>query len=335
MKVRNLAIVLHQFTQVKFVKCFRRNGMHFLAKIHKPNRMKNLEHFLEFWLFTFPGKYLDDLRLLPDDIKELGVLVRKNVIHRTTLEFWNTGTNMDLRFGDMSKIWSFRQADDDYLVTASAMLSELYRLDSRGLTNDRDVTNKIVVTCRFVSILMASILKSKGIPARVRSGFAPYFTEDSFYWDHWVTEYWNGERWVLIDVDGSLSMKNSSIDPFDIPIDTDWSFISAARAWFNIRNGDNPKKYQNAGGFYGPLPVTWELFYDFHSLMRREIIYLQTPRIIPFELWGHWENQTIPEETAKKIDTLAMAMTNADSDWENLQKFWQDKDFRILKGWLL
>ena len=293
----------------------------------------NINHFLEFGLFTFPGKYLDDLRWLPDDLRELAPLIRMNTIHRTTLEAGNVGTNADLRFGDMAKIPPFRQADDDYLVTASAMLSELYRLDPRWLHMKRSVENKIIVTCRFVSILMTSVLKSKWIPARVRSGFAPYF--DKCAWDHWVTEYWNGDRWVLIDADGCLSMKDSTLDPFDLKIDTNGSFISAAAVWFDIRNGWDPKKYQNWGGFYGIFPAVWELFYDFHALMHREIIYLQSPKFVPFELGGHWEEQIISEETARKIDVLATAMLNVDTNWEKLLELWQDKDFRILKGGLL
>ena len=44
---------------------------------------------------------------------------------------------------------------------------------------------KIVVTCRYVSVLMSAILKAKGIPARCRAGFAPYFQE-GVSMDRWV-----------------------------------------------------------------------------------------------------------------------------------------------------
>ncbi|EDK72846.1 conserved hypothetical protein [candidate division TM7 genomosp. GTL1] len=133
------------------------------------------DHYLSFGTFTYPGLYKQELVNLTDDIRELGMLVRMNIIHRTTLAAGNVGTNADLRFGDMTKMPWWRQPDDDILPTATAMLTELHRLDDRGLVADRAIENKIIVTCRFVSILMASILKSKGIPARVRSGNAPYF----------------------------------------------------------------------------------------------------------------------------------------------------------------
>ena len=154
-----------------------------------------LEHYLEFSIYTNPGLYKDKLKNdLPDDIREIGLLVRKNLIHRSTLQEGNTGTNVDLRFGDMTRVPWYRQPEDDILVTASAMLAELYRRDGKGLTLDREPGDKIVVTCRFTAILMASILRSKGIPARVRSGNAPYFDMGKLGHvsvDHWINQYWN------------------------------------------------------------------------------------------------------------------------------------------------
>ena len=137
---------------------------------------KILDHYRQFSLFTNPGLYKDSLaKELPDDVLEIGKLVKMNTIHRMMLAMGNTGANADLKFGDMSKVPWWRQPEDDNLPTAAAMLAELYRRDARGLTFERRVEDRIVVTCRFVSILMASILKSKGIPTRVRSGNAPYF----------------------------------------------------------------------------------------------------------------------------------------------------------------
>ena len=99
------------------------------------------KHFLEFSTFTYPGLYQDKLKNdLPDDVREIGFLVRKNFIHRTTLAAGNTGTNANLMFGDMTKVPWWRQPEDDILVTAGAMLAELYRRDERGFVNDREPT---------------------------------------------------------------------------------------------------------------------------------------------------------------------------------------------------
>jgi hypothetical protein len=152
-----------------------------------------LEHYLWYSTFTNPGCYNEYLKNLPNDIEELGQLVCHQVIHRVTLKQGNTNANWDLKYGDMNDFpWHRLRCEDDILTTAVSMIAELFRLDSRGFTKERKVESKIVVTCRYVAILMASILKTKGIPCRVRSGFAPYFTKQSI--DHWINQYWNKDK---------------------------------------------------------------------------------------------------------------------------------------------
>src|SRR3990167_4437678 len=115
---------------------------------------KILDHYLQFGQYTDPGLYKEILRKnLPDDIKEIGLLVRKQIIHRSTLKNGNTGSNKDLRYGDMNKVPWFRQAEDDIFPTASGVLSELFRRDLRGFVLDRAVENKLILTCRFTAIL--------------------------------------------------------------------------------------------------------------------------------------------------------------------------------------
>lgn len=65
---------------------------------------KQREHYLLFSTFTNPGLYKVLLAELPDDIRELGLLIRQNFVHRTTLAWGNTKSNEDLRFGDMNKM---------------------------------------------------------------------------------------------------------------------------------------------------------------------------------------------------------------------------------------
>ena len=197
---------------------------------------KILDFYHEFSIYTNPGLYESLLKKdLPNDIRKIGNLIRKNIIHKTTLAAGNVGTNADKRFGDMKKVPWYRQSEDDILATASAMLAELYRRDKKGFTANRKEKDKLVVTCRFVAIITASILKSKGIPCRVRSGNAPYFDMGKLgkvSADHWINQYWNSKekRWVTIDVDGSWSL-NENFDPYDMP---EVKFDFPADAWLNI-----------------------------------------------------------------------------------------------------
>jgi hypothetical protein len=293
------------------------------------------DHYLSFGTFTSPGLYEQKLiDGLLGDVREIGLLVRENIIHRTTLAAGNTGTNADLRFGDMTKMPWWRQPEDDNLPTAAAMLAELYRRDERGFVPDRAEENRLVLTCRFVSILMASTLKSKGIPSRVRSGNASYFPPHPKYgkvsWDHWINQYWSDEqdRWITIDVDGSLSL-DDDLDPYDLPNGT---FDFPGQAWLDIRSGKvDPNHFYNAGDDLGAIVVAWSLFYDFHSLMNQEDIYMHSPELVKEKNFPE-----LKETQLKEIDELAELMTDPDANFDKLKEIFETKKaFRLLSGALL
>ncbi len=296
---------------------------------------KILTFYLQFSQYTYPGLYRDSLKLtLPDRVKDIGFLVRKSFIHGRTLENGNIGSNTDLRYGDVTKIPWYRQKEDDVFVTAAAMLVELYRRDRRGLVADRLSENKLVLTCRFTSILMASLLKTKGIPARVRSGFAPYFNPNGPHKgksdDHWITQYWHKTelRWVSIDVDGSLE-DDIPFDLYDIP---GGEFEFSAESWLNVRKGKiDADHFLNGGGYSGLTVVAWELFYDFHCLMNSEIPYYHHPEMV---LLKNFDKNG--EEQLTEIDRLAELMIKPDDNFDQLLHVWNmRREFRLLKGGLL
>lgn len=286
---------------------------------------KILEHYLKFSTYTNPGCYKDLLKKLPDDVRKIGNLVAKQIIHSLTLRNGNMFSNSDLRYGDMNRIpWWRLRCEDDILPTASAMIAELVRLDKKGFTLKRKTEDKIIVTCRFAAVLMSSILKTKGIPSRVRSGFAPYFRKGS--WDHWINQYWNGKRWVAIDVDAAL--EDIDFDVFDMPKDKfDW----AADSWIGIREGRlDENNFIHGGLFKGKMPVAWAVFYDFHCLMNNEILYLQQPNFI----YGKFDK--LKEKELKEIDALARLLKEPDKNFFKLKKIWDaKKKFRVLSGGLI
>lgn len=294
---------------------------------------KIIEFYKQFSQFTYPGLYLELLKSLPDNISELGLLVRKSIVHRSTLVAGNTGTNSDMCFGDISQIPWFRQAKDDNFSTASAIFAELIRRDGRFLVLDREPKDKLILTCRYVAIVMASILKAKGIPTRVRSGFAQYFNSngDDTCWDHWIIEYWNVKehKWIACDVDGSFSMDDKKIDPYYLKEN---DFYYSTNAWIDIREGRvTERQFWNAMPYSGLNVVAWKLFYDFHCLMNNEIIYLHHPSIVSLENFCILDRKILND-----IDELANLMIDPDKNFEKLQDIWNtNKEFRLLKGALL
>ncbi len=288
------------------------------------------EYYLRFSTYTDPGLYGQKIaKKLPDEVRELGRLLREQLTHRKHLETSRTGAETPEQYGDMTKVPWYRQPEDDIYITASAMLAELFRLDKKGLHMKRAEKNRLIVTCRYVAVLTASLLKLKGIPARVRSGFASYIHNNNKSVDHWVVEYYNAEqdRWAMADVDASLE-QHISFDPYDVPLGT---FDFAANAWLDVRKGRaNPAFFWNAAGHEGLEVISWELFYDFHCVMNNEIIYVHVPEFI----YGKFDQLT--EKDLAEIDHLALLMQRPDDNFDELTKLWeQERKYRIMKGGLL
>ncbi len=286
-----------------------------------------LNHFRSFSRFTYPGLYQELLQCdLPTDIAETSRLVKQQIIHKMTLYLSREGTHTNPVYGDMSKVPWYHQSEDDYFPTVAAILAELYRRDPRGYVPDRAQEHKLILTCRFVALLMASILKSRGIPARVRSGYAPYIPSDRIE-DHWVTQYWEttSHRWITIDADTSLEQQ--PFDPFDLPPDT---FTFAAGAWLSIRTGrQNPDAYR----IHGPTVLDElgaQVLCDFHCLMNNEIPYTHYAVFVASDF------DEAHEQKLQELDAFARLMQQPDENFPELKTIWETRrDFRLLTGSLI
>lgn len=291
--------------------------------------MEYLNHFKQTGPYTYSGMYKNYLRSLPDDISELGKLICSQVIHRVTLKQGNTNANKNLIYGDMTQFpWYRLRCEDDIFLTAIAMTAELFRLDGRGFTFDRKVENKLVVTCRYISVLMSAIFKSKDIPCRSRAGFAPYFNKNESG-DHWINQVWSEkeERWITFDADGFFTEDELGFDQYNMPQNQfDW----AAATWLNIRG----KKVDGSRYVYGDglgtnslKAVIRAVFYDYHALMNQEISY----KFHPCYVDGKFE--LLNEDDFLEIDSLAELMLKPDENFEMLLELWNTKEkFRILNS---
>lgn len=283
-----------------------------------------LNHYRSFSRFTYPGLYQELLqRDLPSDIAETGRLAKRQIIHKMTLYFGREGASTNPAYGDISKVPWYRQSEDDYFPTVAAILAELYHRDPRGFVPDRAQEHKLILTCRFVALLMASILKSRGIPARVRAGYAPYIPSDRIE-DHWVTQYWEATsgRWITIDADTSL--EQHPFDPFDLPPDT---FTFAADAWLSIRTG---RQSQDAYRIHGPTVLDElgaQVLCDLHCLMNNEIPYTHYPVFVASDF------DETTEQKLQELDAFARLMQQPDENFPQLQTIWETRrDFRLLRG---
>ncbi len=288
-----------------------------------------LEHYRKTGTFTYAGCYKDYFQSLPDDIAVLGRLICSQVIHRVTLKEGNTNANASLLYGDMNRYpWYRMRCEDDVLLTAPALTAELFRMDERGFVKERQVENKIVVPCRYVSVLMSAILKAKGIPARSRAGFAPYFRE-GVSMDHWINQYYNEKekRWVTFDADGFYEESGMPLSQYDMPKE---SFDWAAGAYLAVRRKETDGRqylYADRLGTCSLPALVRYLVYDFHALMNHELTY----SFLPAYLDGRLDRLT--QEELRELDRLAEWMLDADQYFDRLCEVWEhERKFRILNS---
>lgn len=290
-------------------------------------------HYLTAGPFTDPGLYAPCFRSLPDDPKALGDLISRQIIHRVTLSQGNSRANADLRYGDLTQ-WPWYRApcEDDIYLTAPAMAAALFRMDPRGFVPDRQVKDKLVLTCRFVAVLVASIYKAKGVPCRCRAGFAPYFQPGASL-DHWINQLWSDSenRWITFDADGLYNGLGLPLTQYDMPLDQfDWS----ARAWLDIRAGRTDGKqfiYADCLGTCGLRSVARYLVYDFHALMNHEISYVFQPKVLAPFLFG--QEEALPEELLTLLDRLAELLLEPDDNFHRLLEMWEScRELRALSS---
>ena len=241
----------------------------------------DLNYFVQQGRMSDPGTYVPLYENLPTSISELVRLVQGVTIHI----FWTE------RYGFKAPP---ERMDELQLRSMERRLARTIELDPNPLIEPRAVNKKLLGNCRDHSLLLASLLRHQGIPARARCGFGAYFMPDHFE-DHWVTEYWNHEqsRWVLVDA----QLDELQCDVMKIPFNTlnvpRDQFIVGGKAWQMCRSGEqNPDKFG---------------IFDMHGLgfvrgnLVRDVASLNKMELLPWDCWG-----VILSEQLDNPDDLSM-----------------------------
>ncbi len=131
------------------------------------------------------GRHRELVLDLPTDAEALGTVVRGLLIHNLVAK----GRGLQLSAERMSHMET---------VGAEAILDNVLSLDASPLELRRPADRRMVGFCYHFALLHCALLRATGTPARVRCGFAGYFAARRWI-DHWVVEYWDGDRWRLMD----------------------------------------------------------------------------------------------------------------------------------------
>jgi hypothetical protein len=213
------------------------------------------------------------------------------------------------------------QHAQSHLRAVEEILDGIATRDGRPLSAVRAIHERQVGVCRHFALLHVAMLRTQGIPARARCGFAAYF-EVGKYLDHWVTEYWNEarKRWVLFDAqidDRQRELFRIQFDTADVPRD---KFIVAGDAWSLCRDGKaNPPAFG---------------IFDMHGLwfiagnIVRDVAALNNREMLPWDVWGAAPRQDAALDLAF-FDRMARVSRDPDVCADELTALYNDERVRV------
>ena len=211
--------------------------------------------------------------------------------------------------------------DEQHLRSTIEVLRRAFEISPEPLAVARQPIDRVLCICRHFTLLHTALLRAQGVPARVRCGFSNYFDRSKWY-DHWITERWEGQRWVRDDpqVDEVQSqIVNLDFDPYDQP---PGQFLSGSEAWLAARGGDVDADLFGIFDMWGLPFIAGNVISDFACLNKVELL--------PWDGWGMMTgpHDPIDDETAAVLDDVAHLAAGDDFDAIR-QRYLSDERLRV------
>ena len=253
-----------------------------------------LDFYRQYSSFTDPGEYEYLYKNLPDSLPELCQLIRSQFIHPYA----------ELpRYRD--KIPEERWNESFRYTTVQSILEGLVTYNSSGLTKDRKPEDRLILGCRENAIMLASILKYRGIPARVRTGHVTYL-RPKFHMSHTICEVWNEHknRWMLVDP--STVMIDFSREQFDF----------SNELWLKLQNKEiDPDQYGFPGRYSGFVSIVGKVCPDLASILGTEY---PVHHYAPILDYAFENNDQLTDEHIETLNRISELMKSIDA--ENFSK---------------
>jgi hypothetical protein len=229
-----------------------------------------------------------------------------------------SGLVLDPRFvGRLGITLPPESAEDAAGRTIPKMLVRILARDGAPLDVARPPERRFIGICRDYALVACAALRHRGIPARLRAGFATYF-ERGFHDDHWVCEYHTGGEWRLVDPELSAArvrdLFNITFSPTDVPRD---AFLVAGEVWRRIRGGaiDPMTCGVHAHGLKGAWFVGGNVVKDLAALNKHEM-----------QGWDYWglsmqfsgPGMAVPDAAAARLDAISAITAEPEPDWKRL-----------------
>jgi hypothetical protein len=257
-----------------------------------------------------PLTTLPPLPDLPTSLPELVEIVQHNLLHI----FWARAYEVELSDARKAEV---------QIRTAHERVRRILEADPAPLTVARAPDKKIVGNCRDFSVLLCTLLRRQGTPARARCGFGAYFTPGR-YEDHWICEVYNAEqeRWIQVDAQLDAVQRAAlkiDFDPLDVPRDR---FINGGKAWRMCRQeGIDPDLF-GIFDMKGLWFVRGDLVRDFAALNKMELL--------PWDCWGLilGADQDITADGLALLDRVAALCESGNEKFDEVRALY-DMDERV------
>lgn len=265
-------------------------GCYAQKNIHEQVDQSVLDFYCQLSSFTNPGEYAYLYENLPDSLPELCNLIRSQFIH----PYAELPKHRD-------KIPKERWNEMLTYPTVESILEGLVSYDSSGLILDRKIEDRLVLGCQQNAILLVSILKQRGIPARVRCGHVTYLIPD-FHTSHTICEVWNKNenRWMLVDP--STDRVDFSPEKFDF----------SNEAWLQLQKGEiDYNQYGIPRRYSGFASIVAKVNTDLASILGTEY---PINRFAPILEYTFERDDQLTAEHIKTLNIISELMKSLDAD---------------------
>lgn len=244
--------------------------------------------------YSDPGRHRDLVADLPADPTGLSAVARNLIVHYRASGHELPASSRN----DIDARWLEATLDLDQGRHRAA------------LTEPRDVLDRVQGCCRDHTLFCVGVLRSHGIAARSRVGFAGYFI-DGWHHDHVIVEAWIDGRWQRFDpeIEQGYAAMPTPMDIGRCELDGT-GFVTAAQAWAGHRRGElDPETYgidPELPGFRGERFLFDEVIYEIAHRFGDELL-----------LWDAWGRIGHPDEPvtdtdAAWLDPIASLLLAAD-----------------------
>ena len=213
------------------------------------------------------------------------------------------------------------RVDEQNLRSAAEVLEQAFEISAEPATAARQPVDRVVGICWHFAVLYAALLRAQSSAVRVRCGFAGYFDAAKWY-DHWITERWDGERWIRDDpqIDAlQAETLNLDFDPHNQP---PGRFLTGGQAWLAARAGEVDAERFGIYDMRGMGFLAGNVVKDFACLNKVELL--------PWDSWGMLRNprQPPPKKHFAVLDEIA-ELAATDDLTEIRSRFERDDRVRV------